>query len=270
MLHERIYLDETDDRVYLDTYVGDIRNFARDAMLVFPGGGYGNVCTDREGEPIALAYLAKGFNAFVLHYRVGKEGDVYPKQLIDAARAVIHIKANAEKYNIDPDRIFAVGFSAGGHLAGSLGLMASRPEVLEPLGASEEDVRIKGMVLSYPVVTALYNTHINSFQRLSGFPFDEIPEDLKKKYSLEECVDENSPAAFIWLTATDNGVPPVGSLRLCEKYIEKKRTVSLRIYPYGCHGIALADKYCNYDEVAIEPLAQGWLSDSVDFINSLK
>ena len=270
MLHERIFLDETDDRVYLDTYVGDIRNFARDAMLVLPGGGYSNVCNEREGEPIALAYLAKGFNAFVLNYRVGKEGDVYPKQLIDAARAVIHIKANAEKYNIDPDRIFAVGFSAGGHLAGSLGLMASRPEVLEALGATKEDVKIKGMVLSYPVVTALYNTHINSFQRLSGFPFDEIPEDLKKKYSLEECVDENSPAAFIWHTATDAGVPPIGSLMLTAKYIEKQLPVSLHIYPYGPHGIALADKYSNFNEAAVQPLAQRWLSDSVDFINSLK
>ena len=269
MLHERIYLDETDDRVYLDTYVGDIRNFARDAMLVFPGGGYRNVCSDREGEPIALAYLAKGFNAFVLNYRVGKEGDVYPKQLIDAARAVIHIKANAEKYNIDPDRIFAVGFSAGGHLAGSLGLMASRPEVLDALGATKEDVKIKGMVLSYPVVTALADTHIRSFERLSGFPFDEIPDDLRRKYSLETCVDENSPAAFIWHTATDASVPPIGSLSLCAKYIEKKRPVALRIYPYGCHGIALADKYSNYNEAAVEPLAQGWLSDSVDFINSL-
>lgn len=270
MLHERIYLDETDDRVYMDTYVGDIRNFARNAMLVLPGGGYRNVCTDREGEPIALAYLAKGFNAFVLNYRVGQEGDVYPKQLLDAARAVMYIKKNAERFNIDPERVFAVGFSAGGHLAGSLGLMASRPEVLEALGATKEDVKIKGMVLSYPVVTALYNTHINSFQRLSGMPIEEIPEDLKKKYSLEECVDENSPAAFIWHTATDNTVPPIGSLKLCAKYIEKKLPVSLRVYPYGCHGIALADKFSNYDASVAQPLAQNWLSESVDFINTLK
>ena len=270
MLHERIYLDETDDRVYIDTYVGDIRNFARNAMLVLPGGGYGNVCTDREGEPIALAYLAKGFNAFVLNYRVGQEGDVYPCQLLDAARAVLFIKKNAEKFNINPDRVFAVGFSAGGHLAGSLGLMAKDKEILDTLGATEDELSVKGIVLSYPVVTAMTDTHRRSFERLTGMPFDEIPESMRRKLSLEERVEENSPAAFIWHTATDNSVPPIGSLKLCSKYIEKKFPISLRIYPYGCHGIALADKYSNYDASVVQPLAQNWLAESVDFINTLK
>ena len=96
MIHERIFLDGSDSRVYIDTYVSDVRNFVRDAMLVIPGGGYSNVCQEREGEPIALAYLSKGYNAFVLNYRVGEQGDAYPKQLIDAARAVLHIKREIE------------------------------------------------------------------------------------------------------------------------------------------------------------------------------
>ena len=269
MLHERIYLDETDDRVYMDTYVGDLKNFPRNAMLVLPGGGYRNVCTDREGEPIALAYVAKGFNAFVLNYRVGQEVDVYPSQLLDAARAVMCIKKNAQRFNIDPERVFAVGFSAGGHLAGSLGLMAKDEEILEALGATEDEVSLKGIVLSYPVVTAQDNTHKGSFEKLTGMPFDEIPEALRKKHSLEERVDLSSPAAFIWHTAADNAVPPVGSLKLCAKYIENKVPVSLRIYPYGCHGIALADEFSNYDASVAQPLAQNWLSESVDFINTL-
>ena len=107
MLTERIYLSD-DKRAWLDTYVSEFKPYRRDAMLVIPGGGYRSVCSDREGEMVALGYFAKGYNAFVLNYRVAEEGDVYPRQLLDACRAVLHIKANAEKYNINADRVFAV------------------------------------------------------------------------------------------------------------------------------------------------------------------
>ena len=119
MRFERIYLNNEDKRSYIDTYVQD-GNVKRDAMLVIPGGGYCGVCSDREGEPIALEFFAKGYNAFVLNYRAGKAGDVYPSQLLDAAAAMIYIREHEEELCINKDRVFAVGFSAGGHLCGSL------------------------------------------------------------------------------------------------------------------------------------------------------
>ena len=243
MIHERIYLDERDSRVYLDTYVSDYRNFTRDAMIIIPGGGYSNICV-REREAIALAFLAKGYNAFVLNYRVGTQKDVYPCQLIDAARAVLHVKRNAEKYNINPDRVFAVGFSAGGHLAGSLAVLYSDRAVLDALSATADEVRVKGVILAYPVVSAKYPTHEASFENLCGMPFAEIPSELREKCSLEEQVSESSVPAFIWHTATDTCVPPYGSIALATEYIKKKIPVTLRIYPYGIHGIALANKLC--------------------------
>ena len=269
MITERIYLSD-DKRAYLDTYVSEFKPYRRDAMLVIPGGGYRAVCSDREGEMVALAYFAKGYNAFVLNYRVAEEGDVYPMQLLDACRAVLHIKENAEKYNINPERVFAVGFSAGGHLAGSLALLSGDKLVLDALGVSKEDVSVKAVVLSYPVVTAMTDTHIGSFEYLTGLPFDKIPEELKKKYSLEENVDENSPPAFIWHTAEDKTVPVIGSLLLASSYAKNKVPVSLHVYPYGCHGISLATEFSNYEARVAEPLAQRWLDDSVDFLNTLK
>ncbi len=269
MLSERIYLSD-DKRAYLDAYVSEFRNARRDAMLVIPGGGYHVVCADREGELVALAYAARGYNAFVLNYRVAEEGDVYPTQLLDACRAVLHIKANADKYFINPDRIFAVGFSAGGHLAGSLALLYGDKLVLDTLGVSADDLKIKGVVLSYPVVTAMTDTHRGSFEYLTGMPFDKIPEELRRKYSLEENVDENSPPAFIWHTAKDKTVPVIGSLRLAEKYVEKGVPVTIHVYPYGCHGISLATAYANYEARVAEPLAQRWLEDSIDFLNTIK
>ena len=269
MLSERIYLSD-DKRAYLDTYVSDFRNVRRDAMLVIPGGGYNHVCSDREGELVALAYFAKGFNAFMLNYRVGEATDTYPTQLIDACRAVLHIRENNEKYFINPDRIFAVGFSAGGHLAGSLGILSKDKSVLDTLGVSSDAVKIRGIVLAYPVVTAMTDTHFGSFEKLSGIRRDQIPDEIKRKLSLEEHVDENSPPAFIWHTAEDAGVPVVGSLRLAESYVKNKVPVALHVYPYGGHGLALSDGFSNNNPESAQPLAARWLSDSVEFIKTLK
>ena len=123
MIAKRIFLEEGNPEAWIDAYIADpVRGFTRRAMLVIPGGGYGAVCSDREGEPIALAFMAEGFNAFVLHYTVGRKKP-YPAQLREASLAMAHIRSHAEEYGIDPARVFTVGFSAGGHLAGSLAVM---------------------------------------------------------------------------------------------------------------------------------------------------
>ena len=103
----------------------------RPAMLVVPGGGY-QYCSDREGEPVALAYMAQGFNAFVLRYTADATTPI-DKALQDGAAAMDYLRANAVELEIDPQQIAAVGFSAGGHLVASLGTLlpkAQRPNAL--------------------------------------------------------------------------------------------------------------------------------------------
>ena len=270
MLHERIYLDPNDDRVYIDTYVADNKTFFHDAMLVIPGGGYSGVCTAREGEPIALAYLEKGYNCFVLSYRVNKVP--YPAQLIDASRAILHIRENAEKYSVDPKRVFAVGFSAGGHLAGSLATLHNDPDVLSALGISEGANRPDGVVLAYPVVTAMHATHQGSFVNLSGgTAFCDIADEDKKKLSLELHVNEKSAPAFIWHTAEDTVVPAIGSLLLASEYVKAGVSVMMKLYPYGAHGVALGNEItAENKETWRQPLAVGWVDDSVAFFDTLK
>ena len=269
MKNERIYLTE-DKRAFLDAYISDEKGAPREAMLIFPGGGYKSVCTEREGEPIALAYLEFGYNAFVLNYRVGEPTDLYPTQLTDAITALLTVKRNAERFNIRPERVFAVGFSAGGHLAGSLGLAYKNRELLDSLNVSTEDVKLNGVVLSYPVVSALKLSHSISFERLTGLPFDKIPNEIKVKYSLEEQIDENSPPALIWHTARDTTVPPIGSFTLAAKYVELGIPVSFHVYPYGSHGLALATEATSTPGALPEPLAERWLLDSVDFLKTVK
>lgn len=270
MIHERVYLNPSDHRIYVDTYIADDRHYARPAMLVIPGGGYKCVCSDREGEPIALAYFARGFNAFVLNYGTGTDCDVYPKQLIDASRAILHIRKNAEHYAVDKDKVYAVGFSAGGHLAGSLAILSDREEVLSALGIKAGDNRPDGVVLSYPVVTAYDPTHRGSFESLTRKAFDELTDSERENYSLERNVKSSSSPAFIWHTATDAAVPVRGSLYLTAAYAECGVPVTLRVYPYGPHGLALSNEITNSNGGADEPIATEWVDKSIEFLKSLK
>ena len=125
MIYKKVPLDAENENIFLECFVAEkLPYFTRKAILVIPGGGYGCVCADREGEPIALAFLPHGFNAFVLHYSVRSNSDkVFPTQLIEASKAIKYIRDNAEEFGIDKDAVFATGFSAGGHLCASLGIL---------------------------------------------------------------------------------------------------------------------------------------------------
>lgn len=115
---------------YLLDHSPEFSNIAtRPAVLIFPGGGY-YVTSDREAEPIAMAYLAEGYNAFILRYSVGKESS-FKAALIDAEEAIAHERENADEWNTDQNKIAVIGFSAGGHVAASLGTMGkNRPNAL--------------------------------------------------------------------------------------------------------------------------------------------
>lgn len=269
MLHERVYLDSADERVYIDTYVVNDSSHLHPAILVIPGGGYSHICTAREGEPIALAYVAKGFSAFVLNYRVAN-GDTYPSQLIDASRAIAHIRDNAQKYAVDKSKVYAVGFSAGGHLAGSLAIMHSESEVLSTLKIPEGYNRPDAAILSYPVVSAVKKTHIGSFENLTGKAYEDITVEERLNLSLECRANSNSAPLFIWHTAEDKVVPVNGSLALAQRYVDLGLKVTLRLYPYGCHGVALANEITACDNAdTIQPLAQSWVDESIEWLKTI-
>ena len=242
----------------------------KDSVLIFPGGGYEMLSVDREGVSVANAYYERGLNAYVLHYAVGKEYK-YPSHLTDASFAFTYIKAHSEEFGINPDRIFTVGFSAGGHLSGSMAILHKDPEVLSYLGINKGDNKPCGSILAYPVVSAQVNTHQGSFVRLADKPFDDMTDTERRRLSLEANVDEDSAPVFIWHTSEDPGVPMLGSLRLAEAYYSIGRAVTLHVYPYGPHGIALANEETSDGNPAwIQPLAEGWVDESVRWIKAVK
>lgn len=269
MIHKKINLREDDPDICITTYLSELGGPPRDAMLVIPGGGYEVVCADREGEPIALAYMNEGLNAFVLNYSI-KEKALFPRSLCDASLAVSYIRTHAEEFNINPNRIFVVGFSAGGHLAGSLGVMWDLPEVREITGIAYGDNKPNGVILGYPVVSGKrYASHGGSFHQLLG-KTDPSDEELEL-YSLENHVkSETAAPMFAFHTATDPVVPVASPLLLALAYTRAGLPFELHIYPDGPHGFALANKATSLGDPVLESEAvAAWIRLSVQWMKNL-
>lgn len=207
------------------------------AMLVIPGGAYYMV-SDREGEPVAMRFFAAGFNAFVLNYSVTSDSEVkYPYQIAEAAMAMAYLRLNADKCGIDPDKIAAVGFSAGGHLCAMLGSVHNCPRLSDVFKPSV-CVKPNAIVLGYPVITCNENLgHVASFGNLCGNDNKEFYD----KVDVLNLIDENSAPAFIWSTFNDGVVPVENSMLAALKYKEKGVPVSVHIFGKGQHGLSVAD-----------------------------
>lgn len=273
MIYERIPMSETDKNVFLEAYIANsILGKKRKAILVFPGGSYAEICSDREGEPIALAFMPYGFNAFVLHYSIGGEDRVYPLQLREVALAMKHIKDHADEYGIDPNELFIVGFSAGGHLAASSGVFWKRPEVTKGLDIPYGYNKPKGVMPIYPVINP--EGHRFSFSMLLGTP-DSTKEELDY-VSVDQHVDRDSSPAFIMHTFADRDVDVRNTLSLAKGYADAGVPFEMHIYPNGYHGVALANKITDmgnpaYDDPIIAEwvrLAAAW-TDKVDSLEYL-
>ena len=242
MLHEKIKLSEKYPNCTLTTYVcdGATKIAPRPAMIVCPGGGY-RILAPHEGEPVVRQYLAAEMNVYLLEYTLNEEATDFAP-LIQAALAVKYVREHAEAHNTNPDKIFIGGFSAGGHLAASCGILWNSAPVREALGIDEGKApeginRPNGMVLGYPVISGGQFGHLGSFKKLTGKE-DPTAEDIRP-FSLEYHVDSTTPPAFIWHTTTDRSVPIQNSILLMEALAANKILFEAHIYPEGVHGSAL-------------------------------
>ncbi len=270
MINERIYLRPGNDKVYLDTYVVDEKNVMgpRQAIIVFPGGAY-VALAQHEGEKIALNYVAAGINAFVLKYSIrGTNPDMrYPMPQVDASNAIKYVKDNAERFNIDPEQVYVLGFSAGGHLASTMGTIWHRKEIYDAAEPMEYGYnKPAGMVLCYPVITPYPETgHQGSFKYLLG---DDATQEEMDKLSSDKNVDENTCPAFLWHTAADGAVNVKSSLLMANALSDYKIPFELHVYPNGPHGIGLPDGY-GVSKYA-DPHAATWMPLSIEWIKSNK
>lgn len=229
----------------------------RPAVLIIPGGGYCFV-SDREAEPIAFRLLAKGFVPFVLRYSITPHA--FPTQLREAAMAMRYIREHAEEYAIDPSMVAAIGFSAGGHLCGTLGTMYDCPELV-CIGTPEQ-IRPDALCLSYPVTLDWGATHEETMDTVSGHD-----PALRQRLSLDTQVRPDMPPTFLWHTRDDDLVPVRNSIILAQVMDEKGVDFALHIYRHGWHGLSTADDQTYRADVT--PGASwdvpGWLESCIRF-----
>lgn len=240
MIYKIVELIPDEPDVYLTCYVADkTTNFTRDALLVIPGGGYGCICSDREGEPIAQAFMPYGYSCFVLNYSVGAKAK-FPKPLIEASLAIKHIRDNAEEYGINSDRVFVTGFSAGGHLAAALGTLWHMGEIYDAIDMPFGYNKPTAMLPIYPVISSdPAITHKGSINNLTGTTDENDP--IRKEYSLELRVDEKTVPAFLVHTVADPVVNVENTLRFATALKRNNIRFEAHIYSDGAHGIATAN-----------------------------
>ena len=218
------------------------------AMLVLPGGGYARQA-DHEAEPVAEWLASLGVHAFVLRYKVAPHR--HPEPLAHAKEAMLWIRSGAHGLTVDSKRVGVLGFSAGGHLAGSLSVaLPTGDPTLDQAGAVPDL-----SVLCYPVISFVDSAHQGSVDNLAG---EGAPPDLLEQLSLERQVQASTPPAFLWHTADDEAVPVSHSLAYAAALAKARVPVELHVFPHGVHGIGLAEGAPGAGQWP--NLCAGWLS----------
>ncbi|MDD2956909.1 MAG: alpha/beta hydrolase [Lachnospiraceae bacterium] len=226
-------------------------NEVKPGILVLPGGAY-VFCSDREAEPVALAYAAKGFQVFVLNYSTSESAVEY-QPLAEASEAMGLIRKKEKEWYTDPDKIAACGFSAGGHLAAWTGLCGeNRPNAL---------------VLCYPAVK-LYSGDKNHGMPLFALLGKEgVTEERASILNLTQYVSEQAPPVFAWGTSEDSVVGIRDLLMFADAYAACGAGFELHVYQRGKHGISLGTDYiADGDASNVNAHAAKWLEQSIEWL----
>ncbi len=203
------------------------------AIILIPGGSYSGIY-EGQGDPFARWLNEQEITIFVLRYRLGSAGYRYPAQLQDAVQAMRHVRAHAAEWKIAPDRIGAMGFSAGGHLVSTL---LTHPEDGEVEGdGTRVSARPDVAILCYPVISMKTKPHETSRRNLIG---TSPSEDLVRKTSSELQVRAGLPPCFVWHTNEDKMVPVDHSLLFATALHERGVPLDLHLYQHGDHGTGL-------------------------------
>jgi acetyl esterase/lipase len=215
------------------------------AAVVFPGGGYAHLAVGKEGVAVAHWLNSIGVTAFVSTYRLGPRYH-YPAMTDDGLRAVRIVRERAREWGVDPRKIGVVGFSAGGHLASTVGTHYADNQAR--VGAADSvSARPDFMILVYPVITLLDPlAHKGSRTNLLGPTPDSA---MIRRFSNETQVTADTPPTFIVASSDDATVPIENSIHLYQALRAAKVPAELHVYESGRHGFGLAPG---------EPWLGGW------------
>lgn len=249
-------------RPTMDTYILAGEK-PRGAVLICPGGAYA-FTSEREAEPIALQFNAAGFHAFVLYYSVAPRK--HPQPLLDVSRAMCIIRENVRDWHIDPDKIAVCGFSAGGHLAASLGVHWAKPYISETKGITAGLNKPNALILGYPVITTGQFAHKGSVENLLGY---DATSSLLKEMSLELQVNEQMPPTFIWHTHDDDAVPVENSMLFVQAMRAKNIPFEFHVFSKGPHGLSLANEETAAEGMGVYPHVANWMNLCIEWLKEV-
>lgn len=274
MINKRIQLYENRTDVTLTTYVLDdssemLDGKNRPAVLICPGGAYLN-CSDREGEPVAMAFAAMGYHAFVLRYSVlggdpsplfedeeaYQHGDYddnkrHPQPIRDIGKAILTIAEHNPHWHVNMDKIILCGFSAGGHNCGNYATHWHEPVLSDYFNEPSHKFKPAAAILGYMLSDYLYMKEVTG----SGSELDRRLFKISNRSFLgtihptdEELtevspamnVSEKTPPMFLWTTADDTLVPAQHTLTMAQALSDQNIPYELHVYESGDHGLSLA------------------------------
>jgi acetyl esterase/lipase len=211
------------------------------AVIVAPGGAYMGLAANHEGRQVADWLTARGITAFVLRYRLGPNY-LLPTPLLDAQRAIRTVRARAKEFDLDPNRIGMLGFSAGGHLTASAGTMhdegkADAADLIERVSDRPDFI-----VLGYPALLMLrYGTQ----GRLAYCDLMKVKQGCDReyldRYTPELHVDSRTPPTFLFHTTDDGTVPASDSVVFYSALTKAGVPAELHIFEHGHHGVGLGN-----------------------------
>lgn len=268
MLFERYEINK-EDNVYLNCYCYEKyaaipHKDKRPAVVICPGGGYGHCC-EREADPVAMCYTKAGYNTFVLYYTIGEKA-VFPTSLIDLCKAMKYVRDNADRFGVNTDEIAVCGFSAGGHLAASLGVFWCDEKIMALSDCQKGENKPNALILIYPVISTSWMENLNQLSRLIG---DNDFEETYKKLNLHIHVTKNTPPAFLCHTVADDGVPVEDSIKFGSALINAGVGCEMHLFPNGGHGMSIAndlvcENWCEPSFAQWMDLSQKWLKRLFD------
>lgn len=223
-------------------------------VVVFPGGGY-TMRASHEGKGYAEYLNSIGMDAFVCEYRVSPHR--FPLPLLDARRAVRYVRANAKKFNIDPDKVAVMGSSAGGHLAALVSTYNAPIDFEDTDEIDKLNPIPNASILCYAVIhkpDETKVTHFGSYLNLLGEGCNDYDN-----YSPDMLVNDNTPPAFIWHTSDDNVVNVINSYLYATALRQHGIKHEMHVFPHGNHGLGLAENMPHVAQWA--GLLENWFVD---------